>query len=206
MSFSEPTLSKPTANQSIQPYHRTPATSNDIDSIASHENNSCLPRIKSITQHSGISVAAWFKALFQIVIALSTLGASVTFSYILSDFKDPRFIWSKPVVQTYIAVSWVLFLLALAFASLASTLLNFFQGHAVRDWDGMDKRRKTVMQCYASVTCLVLYGLIIAAFVVMGLVVTAYTPVVGWVAIGFTAVFGLGGLLCIVIQSPLFSR
>ena len=62
------------------------------------------------------------------------------------------------------------------------------------------------MQYYASVTCLVLYGLIIAAFVVLGLVVTAYSPVVGWVAIGFTAAFGVGGLLCILIQSPLLSR
>lgn len=60
-----------------------------------------------------------------------------------------------------------------------------------------------MLQYYATVTCLVLYGLVIAAFVVMGLVVTAYSFVVGWVAVGFTAVFGIGGLLCIGIQSPL---
>jgi hypothetical protein len=47
-----------------------------------------------------------------------------------------------------------------------------------------------VLQYYATVTCLVLYGLVIAAFVIMGLVVKAYSPVVGWVAVGFTATFG----------------
>jgi hypothetical protein len=145
----------------------------------------------------------WFKAFFQIVIALSTLGASVTFNYILSEVKDPKFLWSKPQIQVYLSISWLLFLLALAFASLASTLLNFFQGHAVRDWDGENRQRKRVLQYYVAVTCLVLYGLVIAAFVVMGLVVVAYSFVVGWVAIGFTAIFGIGGLLCIVIQSPL---
>lgn len=56
---------------------------------------------------------------------------------------------------------------------------------------------------YATVTSLLLYGLVIAAFIVMALVVTAYSFVVGWVAIGFTAVFGIGGFLSIGIQSPL---
>jgi hypothetical protein len=201
MSFSEPAVSKPTPRQTLHPYPRTTHCSSD--SIASHDNNTCLPRVKSITRHSGLSVAVWFKAFFQIVIALSTLGASVTFNYILSEVKDPKFLWSKPQIQVYLSISWLFFLLALAFASLASTLLNFFQGHAVRDWDGENRQRKRVLQYYVTVTCLVLYGLVIAAFVVMGLVVVAYSFVVGWVTIGFTAIFGIGGLLCIVIQSPL---
>lgn len=86
-----------------------------------------------------------------------------------------------------------------------STLLNFFHGHAVRDWDGEDRRRKRVLQYYVFVTSLVLYGLVIAAFVFIGLVVTAYSFVVGWVAVAFTACFGVGGFLPIIIQSPLFT-
>jgi hypothetical protein len=62
-----------------------------------------------------------------------------------------------------------------------------------------------VLQYYATVTCLILYGLVIAAFVFIGLVVTAYSFVVGWVAIGFTAMFGIGGFISIAIQSPLVS-
>lgn len=201
MSFSEPTLSKPIPTQILQPYPQ--ATTTSSDSIASHEYNACLPRIKSITKHSGFSVATWFKAFFQIVIALSTLGTSVTFNYVLSDVKEPKYLWTKPQIQVYLSISWVLFLLALAFASLASTLLNFFQGHAVRDWDGDDRKRKRILQSYATITSLLLYGLVIAAFTVIGVVVTAYSFVVGWVAVGFTAVFGVGGLLCILIQSPL---
>jgi hypothetical protein len=205
MSYSEPILSKAPPDQTIHPYPQPRTMTLGSDSIASHENNACFPHIKSITKHSGLSVAAWFKAFFQIVIALSTLGASVTFNYILSEIKDPKFLWNKPVIQTYVAISWLLFLLALASAGLASTILNFFQGHAVRDWDGDDWCRKRVLQYYATMTSFVLYGLVIAAFVVMGLVVTAYSPVVGWVAIGFTAMFGVGGLLCIIIQSPFIS-
>ncbi|ERF75677.1 hypothetical protein EPUS_08631 [Endocarpon pusillum Z07020] len=209
MSFSsEPALSKPTPAQTIYQHYPHPnphprTTTSSKASIASHNKDSCLPRIKPITKHSGISVSSWFKAFFQIVIALSTLGASVSFNFILSDIKEPKFMWSKPQIQVYLSISWLLFLLALAFASLASTLLNFFQGHAVRDWDGDDPRRKRVLQYYATLTCLVLYGLVIAAFAVMGLVVMAYSFVVGWVAVGFTAMFGIGGFLCIGIQSPL---
>jgi hypothetical protein len=203
MSQSNPNHEKGTPSQTILHPHHAGTSRCGSDSIASHENNACLPHIKSITKHSGLSVAAWFKAFFQIVIALSTLGASVSFNFILSDIKEPRFLWAKAQISVYLSVSWVLFLLALAFASLASTLLNFFQAHAVRDWDGENKRRRLVLQYYATLTCLLLYGLVIAAFVFIGLVVTAYSFVVGWVAVGFTAMFGIGGLLSTVMQSPL---
>jgi hypothetical protein len=204
MSHSNPIHDKPTPSQTIlHTHHAGNTTRCPSDSIASHENNACLPHIKSITKHSGISVASWFKAFFQIVIALSTLGASVSFNFILSDIKEPRFMWGKAQISVYLSISWVLFLLALAFASLASTILNFFQGHAVRDWDGENKRRRVVLQYYATLTCLILYGLVIAAFVFIGLVVTAYSFVVGWVAVGFTAMFGIGGLLSTLMQSPL---
>ena len=205
MSHLNPIHEKPNPSQSILHTHHAGTPRCPSDSIASHENNACLPHIKSITKHSGISVAAWFKAFFQIVIALSTLGASVSFNFILTDVREPRFMWAKAQISVYLSVSWLLFLLALAFASLASTILNFFQGHAVRDWDGENQSRRVVLQYYATLTSLILYGLVIAAFVFIGLVVTAYSFVVGWVAVGFTAMFGIGGLLSIVRQSPLFT-
>lgn len=204
MSYSEPVLSNNTTrNQTFQTYPRITTLGSDF--IASQEKDSCLPYIKPIRKQSGFAVAAWFKAFFQVVIGLSTLGTSVTFNYVLSDFKNPNFLWSKPQIQTYLAISWVLFLLSLAFAGLASTLLNFFQGQMVRDWDGQDTRTKRVLQYYALVTFLVVYGLVIAAFVMMGLVVAAYSFAVGWVAVGFAAVFGVGGLSCLILVSPLCS-
>ena len=58
------------------------------------------------------------------------------------------------------------------------------------------------MQTYASVTSAVLSALVVAAFVFLCLVVIAYTPVVGWVALGFTAAFALVVLAGVLHQAP----
>ena len=42
----------------------------------------------------------------------------------------------------------------------------------------------------------------ISAFVFLCLVVVAYSPVIGWIALGFTAAFGLIVVLGVAIQAP----
>jgi len=85
-----------------------------------------------------------------------------------------------------------LFLLALANASLGSTLLNFFKEHWIADWDGVNgKTSQFEVQMYAVFAAGLLGTLIIGAFVLLTLVVVAYSAIVGWVALGFTAFYGL---------------
>lgn len=177
-------------------------SSTGIVSEKGHE----LRQIKPMTKHSGASVVAFFTGLFQTIIAISTLGTSVTFSFILSantQLGQPSSFFSFQEVLTFLAISWLLFLLALAFASLCSTLLTFFKAHWSRDWDGEHgKHSQFEVQFYAVLASGLLGGLIIGAFVFLCLVVVAYVPVVGWIALAFTGWFGLVILVSVLWQVP----
>ena len=95
------------------------------------EHGHAITRIQPMTRHSAESVSAWFNGFFTTIIGISTLGASITFSYVLSSPTAPRSssIFSVNHVQSFLGISWLLFLLALAFASLGSTVLIFFKDH-----------------------------------------------------------------------------
>ena len=163
-------------------------------------------KIKPMTKHSGRSVVTFFNGLFQTLIAISTLGTSITFSFILTnntELGNPHAYYTQQQVLTFLAISWLLFLLALAFSALGSTLLTFFKAHWIRDWDGEHGRHSQLeVQLYAVGTSGLLGGLTIGAFVFLCLVVVAYSAVVGWIALTFVGLFGLVILVSVLWQIP----
>lgn len=171
-----------------------------------------LIEIEPMAKHSGASVTTFFNGLFQTILAISTLGASITFNYVLSNNQQTNptetplpntRAFSVDQVQLFLAISWLLFLLALAFAALGSTLLTFFKRHWEEDWDGLHgKTSQTTVQIYAVFASSVVGGLVIGAFILLCLVVVAYSAVVGWIALGFASFFGLVMLVSIVNQVP----
>lgn len=165
-----------------------------------------LQEIRPMAKHSGRSVVTFFTGLFQTMIAISTLGTSVTFSFILTsntELGNPSGYYKQSQVATFLAISWLLFLLNLAFASLGSTLLTFFKAHWVRDWDGEHGARSQLeVQFYAVLISGLLGGLIVGAFIFLCLVVVAYSPIVGWIALAFTGWFGLIIAVSVVWQIP----
>jgi hypothetical protein len=173
----------------------------------SSEHDHSLSHIRPMAQHRGSSISAFFNGLFSITIAVSTLGTSITFSYVLSNdisvpsSKPPTF--AQQQIREFLAISWLLFLLALAFASLGSTFLTFFKNHWIADWNGTNgKTSQWTVQMYAVVASGLLGGLTIGAFALLCLVVVAFSAIVGWVALGFTAFFGLVILVAVVHQVP----
>lgn len=184
--------------------------SNEPDSRASTHGHS-FSEIEPMAKHSGASVTTFFHGVFQTILAISTLGASITFNYVLSNSNSSnsptplptsgRF--SADTVQLFLATSWLLFLLALAFAALGSTLLTFFRRHWEEDWDG--KRGSTsqvTVQIYAVTASTVMGSLTVGAFVMLCLVVVAYQSTIGWIALGFTSFFGMVILAGIWNQVP----
>jgi hypothetical protein len=197
------------------PFHRQQAAVTDhlqpkkSETGILSEHGHSLDKIEPMSKHSGSSVVTFFNGLFQTILAISTLGASITFSYVLSNnndqlsapFAQPYF--SVHEVQLFLAISWLLFLLALAFASTGSTLLTFFKSHWIEDWDGLHgKRSQLSVQLYAVAASTIMGGLTIGAFALLCLVVVAYSPVVGWIAISFTGFFGLIIMMAILNQVP----
>lgn len=164
-----------------------------------------LRRISPLTRHSAENVSAWFTGLFTTVIGISTLGASVTFNYVIGVVSSPvpGSYFSREEVQLFLSISWLLFLLALASASLASTILTFFKQSWQKDWNGEHgKTSQRDVQLYATFATASLAGLVVTAFIFLCLVVTAYAPVVGWVALGFTSAFGLVCIIGVMFQVP----
>jgi hypothetical protein len=169
------------------------------------EHGHSLSRISPMTRHTAESVSAWFTGLFTTVIGISTLGASITFNYVIGNSNRPvdDSYFSAREVQLFLGISWLLFLLSLAFASLASTILTFFKDHWKKDWNGEHgKTSQRDVQLYATFATALLAGLVISAFMFLCLVVTAYSPIVGWLALGFTAAFGLVGAIGVMYQVP----
>ncbi|EXJ62137.1 hypothetical protein A1O7_02570 [Cladophialophora yegresii CBS 114405] len=207
----DPSFSKDVGSSEM---HINPATAHSAEAIArktrtglKSEHGHSLSCIRPMTQHPGSSVAAFFKGLFTTVIGISTLGTSVTFSYVLSGdathprSADPEFDLRQ--TQLFLAISWLLFLLALANASICSTLLTFFKDHWIADWDGMNgKTSQFEVQMYAVSAAALMGALIVGAFVLLSLVVAAYSAMIGWVALGFTAFYGLIIAMGVLQQVP----
>jgi hypothetical protein len=172
------------------------------------EHGHSLGRIQPMAKHSGESVATFFNGLFATIIGIATLGASITFSYVLqpSSNSPPHthtHNFSPHTIQLFLAISWLLFLLALAFASSFSTLLTFFKNHWKQDWDGLHgKTSQVTAQWYAVIASATMGGLVVGAFICLCLVVVGYQPVIGWTALGFTSCFGLLITCSVLYQCP----
>ena len=162
-------------------------------------------KMRSTLDRGGV-VADWFHNLFAVIMALSTLGTSVTFSYVVSGIRgpkgEPKF--STEVYEGFMAISWLLFILDLAIATLFSTILSFYRDQAVVNWRAQDKTKRLIIQWIATLSVALLYTLTISAFIFLALVITAYAAGIGWVALAFAVICGVGGLGGIVWQSPAF--
>jgi hypothetical protein len=156
--------------------------------------------------HPGERLASYFENFFKTVIGIATLGASITFSKIvqapLAPFDD--FGYSKYTIQWFLAISWLLFVLALAFTSFFASLLSLYRPQAVKAFgSGVSIERRKVMW-YVTLVSSLLFGLTIGAFVFVSLVVVGYAGAVGWITVGFCITFGVGGFGTIIYQSPIF--
>lgn len=169
------------------------------------EHGHSLCHVHPMTHHSAENVSAWFNGFFTTVIGIATLGASITFSYVIGATTTPpeknRF--GAGEVQLFLSISWLFFLLALAFASLGSTTLTFFKDHWKKDWNGEHgPKSQRDVQLYATFSTAILGALVVAAFTFLCLVVVAYSPIIGWLSLGFTSAFAVIIGIGVVFQAP----
>lgn len=200
--------------QTSTPLHTNPLTNPALPHTTTRksytgvlsEHGHSLARIQPMTRHSGESVATFFNGLFTTIIGIATLGASITFSYVLQPSANPpphTHEFPLHAIQLLLGISWLLFLLDLAFASSFSTLLTFFKSHWKQDWDGVrGKTSQVAVQWYAVIASGTMGGMTIGAFICLCLVVVGYQPVVGWIALGFTSAFGILIIGSVLYQCP----
>ncbi|TVY84354.1 hypothetical protein LSUE1_G000894 [Lachnellula suecica] len=135
------------------------------------------------------------------------LGASLTFSKIVQAPAPPIYgPFSTDTTQTYMGVSWLLFLLDLAFTSFAACALTLWRPQAISYFGTEDSQKRRIVMWYASAVSAVLFGMLIVAFLFLGLVVVSFAGGIGWAAVGFTVLVGCLGMGSIVWQSPIGSK
>jgi hypothetical protein len=130
----------------------------------------------------------WWDSFSKGVIGISTFGASITFTVIVSSLPDPVEIRSqskskiskktnfgREEVRKFLAIAWLMFVAALGFALVSQLLLRRSRGYG--------KALKTLE--------ITLNGLILTAFMFLSLAVAAYVPEVGWAGVGFMSFFAI---------------
>ena len=153
----------------------------------------------------GERLASYFENFFRAVVGIATLGASLTLSKIVQTPVSPWVDYGISVdrIQTFISLSWLLFVITLVTTSILASLLSLYRPQAVDAFSTKDHHNKKIVMWVATATSMLLVGLILASFVFLSLVVVGYTGPVGWTALGFTIFFGTLGIGGIIWQSPL---
>ncbi|KAH8591451.1 hypothetical protein B0O99DRAFT_675167 [Bisporella sp. PMI_857] len=95
------------------------------------------------------------------------------------------------MVRMFLAIAWLLFVLALGLASFAALLLNFHR-NAIRQ--GLAGKKRDFQFAVLGIS-FVLEVLQFGAFFFLSLSLVSYSRVVGWIAVGFSGVFACAGLI-----------
>jgi hypothetical protein len=158
--------------------------------------------------HPGERLASYFDNFFKTIIGISTFGASLTFTKIVQNPVTPwiSYGYSSISVQRFLGFAFFFFVLDLAITSFAASALSLWRPQAVEWFGREDSSHRRVVMWWATLVSSVLFGMLLAAFLFVGLVLVAYTGPTGWTTIGFTVLFGVLGFGAIVWQSPIGSR
>jgi hypothetical protein len=131
----------------------------------------------------------YYQGLFTIVIGVTTFGASITFSLILTDTRQPIFHFSSSSVQLFVAISWLCFVMALGAACILASFLSFYGPKIRAEWNDAGGQRKWLW--FGAGATGILGSLLFVAFLFLSLTVMAYVKVVGIIAIVFTILIGI---------------
>ncbi|KAH8807631.1 hypothetical protein F5884DRAFT_789721 [Xylogone sp. PMI_703] len=156
----------------------------------------------------GERLANYFDNFFKTIVAIATLGSSLTFSKIIQTPVQPwhDYGFDKLTVQYYLANSWLFFILDLAITSFAASALSMWRPSAVAYFGTRNTKKRRKVLWYATLVTSVLFGLLIAAFTFLSLTIAAYVGPTGWIAVGAVTFFGMLGFGTILYQSPIGSH
>jgi len=143
--------------------------------------------LRNGSRKTGEEIMQWCDKLFSACGSIATLGAGFTFTAIVNTIDDPppgsRF--DKLQVRRFLALSWLLFLLSLGYATTAAVLFSFHRKTIETSYN--TNSRKTHLGLWVVVAGQQL--LILAAIAVSALAVMAYVDGVGVAGEIFTGLF-----------------
>lgn len=177
---------------SVISQHSPRASSATIDPVLHQGTRSSLAEPRD---NGGARIVEWFDKLFSSIGIMASLGAGFTFTVILAppETLQNEDNFSRSTVNTFVAISWLCFVLDLAVVSALAQLFHFFaKDKIIPKYNERDARthRHLIL-----VSCLV-QGLVLAGFLFASLAVTAFSKDVGWTAVTFTGLFMIFTAYC----------
>ncbi|QDS73239.1 hypothetical protein FKW77_004013 [Venturia effusa] len=152
----------------------------------------------------------WIESFFPAVIVLASFGGSITFSVIPSQLENSHNTRiGNQEVRNFLALAWLFFALALGTASTGQLVLTFHRENIEKRFQGQGisterwARQAVWLICSFPIS-LVLQLLVLAAFLFLALVIAAYSPAVGWTAVGFASAGIVGAVPVWFFQSYTF--
>ncbi|KAJ2982930.1 hypothetical protein NQ176_g1061 [Zarea fungicola] len=142
-----------------------------------------------------------FEGFLSFILAISIFGAS-TFATIVSEIAEPNHSIARPhlttgTIRALLGVAWLLFVLALGVVALSMSLLAYQREHPAARFDGPWKGTWERLGIFAAS---LIQLLVIAAFVLLSIVLVAYTRTVGWVAVAMTSIAAAFTLVSLMVQ------
>jgi Na+/proline symporter len=142
-----------------------------------------------------------FEGFLSFILTLSIFGAS-TFSIIVSEIANPNAIspdprFTRETVRTLLGIAWLLFVLALGIVAVSMSLLAFQREHPTT---GVESPWRQTWERLGLVASALIQVSVIAAFLLLSLVLVAYTEAVGWVAVALTSTVAFLVLISLAFQ------
>jgi hypothetical protein len=151
------------------------------------------------SQDIGTQLIKSLQSFLSFIIAISIFGASI-FASLVSQLATPTK-FSLSTVRTFMAISFLLFLLLLGVAMVASILVDtddmmvyFPIISAVYNLKDRPSRPQQVRKMRLSFSLLIVFicqVLLVGAVMFMSLIIVAYAETVGWVAVSIVAFSGI---------------
>jgi len=135
----------------------------------------------------------WLKGYLDTIALIAGLGSSITFSIIVSELQDPMMLRSTPglvpgavfdlnEVRLIITLGWCIFTVSVGISIFAKIL--FIDPVSQRNLQ--KSMKSSFFRIQLGIVLFLLNMLPTIAFTLISLAVTAYVPVVGWIATGFS--------------------
>jgi hypothetical protein len=144
----------------------------------------------------GQRITAYIDKFFAATFTLSLVGATNAFNKM--DLGEQR--ESGGGHLFYASMAWLFFNINFAVIGFAASALAFYRIETIHAFESnIDSKRRSVTW-YAVSVCTVIFLLLVAAYMCLGLVLVQYQKSIGWASIVATCAFGVAGLGCAIWQ------
>lgn len=161
--------------------------------MVSRKSSGNLRRVK---ENDPKSVLIFYDGVVKIIVAISSLFITFTFSYILTDPIQPTNpIFTVDRIRFFLALSWLLYLIAFTLGLMVKFAINVWGDHLIEHWK---ENRGWPLAVFVMSTLLT--SSMAAPFTVLCLVIIAYEKSIGVTGLSLNTVTWVNSIIFFAIR------